>query len=211
MLFVRPLLTYACTCWFNSSASAIEKLRLFERKCLRVCLNINRKKEDNYKKFYSNKILYNKANIPRIDNFIIKLVRNHYAAAKNITDNQIITNISNLFDNDEFEKCKKTGYVPPQAFLNLDKSGYIKNQYNVPILYHWRRNKANKKIEFDANNVKIINDNKVYSDVIPKIDSFSFIRLNKDKIWWLEEKDKYIKELNERYKKYNRPKNYLYQ
>ena len=82
MLFVRPIITYAAPCWHNTSASAIKSLRLFERKCLRICLNLNRDKEENYKKYINNKILYNRAKIPRIDNFIIHLIRNYYVASK---------------------------------------------------------------------------------------------------------------------------------
>ena len=80
--------------------------------------------------------------------------------------------------------------------------------YKTNITYHWRRNKANKKIEFDANNAELINKNIVYSNVIPKIDSFNFSRLNKDKIWWLNKDDKFMKELDERYKRYIK-KNYI--
>ena len=54
---IRPILTYGCSIWFNISASLMEKIRLFERKCLRTCLNSYRKPESHYKHYISNKII----------------------------------------------------------------------------------------------------------------------------------------------------------
>ena len=213
MLFIRPLLTYAAPIWHNTSASVIEKLRVFERKCLRICLGMNRRLEHQDKWYYSNTVLYNTANIPRIDNFIIYLIRNYYISSKKITDNDVIKSLAVPLNENDFEKCIKTEYIPPQAFLNLDKKGYVQDESNVPILFHWRRNKANKRIAFEPDDYETINNNKVYSTAIPNIDKFNFTRINHNKMWWLHESDPYIKELNERYKevlrsKINRTSNY---
>ena len=34
MALIRPIITYGCPIWFNVSASTMEKIRVFERKCL---------------------------------------------------------------------------------------------------------------------------------------------------------------------------------
>lgn len=40
LLLIRPILTYAAPIWWNVSASLIEKIRKFERNCLRASLHI---------------------------------------------------------------------------------------------------------------------------------------------------------------------------
>ncbi|KNC20875.1 hypothetical protein FF38_04214 [Lucilia cuprina] len=42
---IRPIITYACSIWFNISASNMEKIRIFERKCLRACTSLYRSSE----------------------------------------------------------------------------------------------------------------------------------------------------------------------
>lgn len=75
-LVIRPIITYGCSIWFNVSASLMEKNRLFERKCLRACLNMYRSEQSDYTEYISNlKLIYNEAKIPRVDNFIINLIR----------------------------------------------------------------------------------------------------------------------------------------
>ena len=61
-LLIRPILTYGCAIWFNISASTMEKIRIFERKCIRACLSKYRTPESNYTKNVSNHQLYNEAN-----------------------------------------------------------------------------------------------------------------------------------------------------
>lgn len=74
-LLVRSILTYACPMWFNQSASTIEILRVFERKCLRACTSLYRSELSEFHKYVSNQFLYNTAEIKRIDNFVIQLTR----------------------------------------------------------------------------------------------------------------------------------------
>lgn len=72
---IRPNLTYAFTTWFNITTAAMEKIRIFERKCLRLCVD-DAYKFDNYLQIFrhiSNNDLYNKCNILRIDHFPIEL------------------------------------------------------------------------------------------------------------------------------------------
>lgn len=138
MLLVRPVATYCCPTWYNISPSTMELLRKFKRNCFRACLKMYRTPESNYKKFYSCKKLYDKANITRIDSFILKLTRDHMAQASNLRVNSLI--FGPFFPNPlYFEKCRKSGYIPPEAFTYLDGEGYIQNRGNIPILYHNHR------------------------------------------------------------------------
>ena len=80
---IRPILTYGCPIWFNISPSDMERLRIFERNCLRKCLGKTRSMETDFKHLISNQKIYNEANINRIDIFIIKLIRDHYLRVTN--------------------------------------------------------------------------------------------------------------------------------
>lgn len=72
-----------------------------------------------YKKYYSCKKLYDKANILRIDVFILKLTRDYTAKAACIRDNSLI--FGPYFHNPlYFDKTRTSGYVPPEAFPYLE-------------------------------------------------------------------------------------------
>ena len=110
MSLIRPILTYACPIWFNVSASQMEKLRFLERKIIRVSLFKYRDKDHNFMKKVSNFDLLNEAQIPRIDCFMIKLIRNHIK-------NSIGHRENNLIYGPYFHK--------PQFHANSLKSGFI--------------------------------------------------------------------------------------
>ncbi|XP_017796810.1 PREDICTED: uncharacterized protein LOC108578067 [Habropoda laboriosa] len=151
---IRPILTYASPIWFNVSASTMEKLRVIERKCLRACLGKYRTPESNYTKLISNHKLYEYANITRIDLHILKLIRNHWANIRNVTNNSLI--YSSTYPNPQYhEKTRHTGYIPPEAFTHLDSQGYIQDKDNTPLIYHTTRKADNKKILYSTD----INDN----------------------------------------------------
>ncbi|XP_076388847.1 uncharacterized protein LOC143264617 [Megachile rotundata] len=132
-LLVRPILSYGCPIWSDISAGTMEKLRTFERKCLRVCLSKYRTPESNYTKLISNHRLYEKAKIIRNDLFLLKLIHNHWANTVKITCNSLMCHLpypNPLY----FTKTLKTGYTPPESFIFLDSEGYIQNPENIPIL-----------------------------------------------------------------------------
>ncbi|KYQ54675.1 Carboxy-terminal domain RNA polymerase II polypeptide A small phosphatase 1 [Trachymyrmex zeteki] len=113
-LLIRPIIAYACCIWFNVSASIMERIRVFERKCLRACLNLNRTAESDYTKYVSNLTLYNTAKIPRIDNFMITLMRDHFAQACRIHSNSLV--YCAIFPNEMYySKTLDIGYIPPEA------------------------------------------------------------------------------------------------
>lgn len=185
-LLIRPIITYGCAIWYNISASIMEKIRLFERKCIRTCLGKSRTSESNYTKYINNKEIYDTANITRIDNYIIKLIRDHYANAITIKQNSLI--FGALYPNENyFEKCLLSGFVPPEAFLYLDAMGYIQDKNNIPIIYHIPRHSNDKKIDYiphlDNNDTNI---NWKYCRTIPKRDINDTHRQDTEKYWWLE-------------------------
>ena len=145
---IRPIITYGCSIWFNQSASTMEALRIFERKCLRACTGLYRSPESNYLKYISNSKLYNSAKISRIDCFILNLIRKYYIQVVQITENSLI--FGSVYPNEQyFEKTLKTGFIPPEAFPFMDAHGLIQDNSKIPILYHIGRNRNNKKILLD--------------------------------------------------------------
>ncbi|KAK2577821.1 hypothetical protein KPH14_007914 [Odynerus spinipes] len=143
----------------------------------------------------SNKVIYDAANISRIDNYIIKIARNYYSQASNI-ENNIIQTIKEQCTN--LLEAAEKGYLQPQAFIHMDKLGIIQNDLKIPTIYHRSRHKANKAIPIeeclDANNI-----NFKYSTAIPKRDAEDFHRPNQ-KYWWLDRNDETLIKLEARKK-----------
>ncbi|KAK0169072.1 hypothetical protein PV327_002818 [Microctonus hyperodae] len=197
MIFIRSLLIYAAPIWWNLGAACMERLRCFERTCLRSALNMYNSSKSNFKHKISNKILYNAANIPRIDNFIIKITRDYYANLKKINNDEI----QKFSKPDELtvESAASRGCVSPQDFIYHDQLGIIQDEHNTPILYHWSRHKANKRIPSAGEITNNLNKHK-YSKTIPDIDIKDRSRLG-DKYWWLNSRLEIIKRLSARFKK----------
>ena len=147
---IRPILTYGCQTWFNISDSIMEKMRKYERKCLRACVGKHRKANTQYKHYISNKNIYDSANIVRIDNFVIELVRKHYDRAPLQEKNNLIRH--SVYPDDEYiKKAMKTGFIPPEGFIYLDKKGFLQNTTKIPSLYHIRRRATEKSITWSPN------------------------------------------------------------
>lgn len=122
----------------------MEKVRIFERKCLRPCLNLNRSAESDYTKYVSNLTLYNKAKVPRIDNFMLGLMRKHFLHASKLYQNSLI--FGAFYPNPMYhQKTLDTGYIPPEAFTYLDQMGYLQDEKGIPIIYHFPRRNSRKK------------------------------------------------------------------
>lgn len=146
---VRPILTYGAPIWYNMCASYMERLRVFERKALRSCTGRYRTSESQYIRYISNRMLYNSSNTSRIDMHIIHLVRNHFARTIDITDNDYVC--QPYYPNDLYlRKTLTSGFIPPEAFLLLDREDYIQNRDGVPVIYHIVRRPTDKKIVHSA-------------------------------------------------------------
>lgn len=177
----------------------MENYRVFERKCLRACIGAYRTAESGYKKFISNATIYDIADIPRIDNHIIKLVRDYFSKIL-LIDNESVKKLA-VFTDEDFLERNQTGLLPPQAFVTLDKNGFIQDEDNVPLIFHYKRHKANKKITFGPDDRKIKWCDFGYSVTLPTKDKMDSHRLC-DKYWWLTEESKHRKELRRRLRIY---------
>lgn len=199
MLLIHPILTYAPPIWWNTSAAQIEKIRMFERACLRTATNKYRSAETNYNRWRSNKKLYNEANITRIDNHILKTTRDYYSNCK-LSKNNIIKNYTTI-NADVMTDAAKQGYPTPQTFILLDKKGVIQDDQNIPIIYHWKRHKKDKKIPTSWNEMTRRANPFKFSTAIPDRDLMDNHRLN-PKYWWLRGGEaQHILKLKERLKK----------
>ena len=155
---IRPILTYACPIWFNTSSAYMERLRLLERKVIRASLFLYRSEKHQFRKKVSNFELMRAANIPRIDCFIIKLIRNYIKNSMKNRDNNLI--YGPYFEKTLFHlENMKSGFTPPETFLYLDENGYIVDKNSVPYFYHIPRHNSNKKILFKPerrNNLSLV-------------------------------------------------------
>ena len=172
----------------------MEKIRKLERSCLLACLiylfNIDLlfiylTPESDYFKYYSNKILYNSSLIPRIDLFIIRIIREHYRLIKTI-DHRTIQSSLQLRIQDIHNICAK-GYIHASAFLYLNKIGVLQTPDNIPELYHISWNERDKKIYHPL--LGNINEHKIkykYSRIILHTDLADNSRFSNGYYWWLQ-------------------------
>ncbi|CAD6222105.1 GSCOCG00012994001-RA-CDS [Cotesia congregata] len=79
----------------------------------------------------------------------------------------------------------------------MDNRGLIQDEYNIPIIYHWKRHKANKKITFKPEDIKTRWFDFGYSMALPERDSLDAHRLS-EKYWWLTSESMHRKELRRR-------------
>ena len=158
----------------------MEKLRKFERSCLRTALHKFRT-DANPEKYISNKIIYNIANISRIDNFIIKLSRDYFLKTKTIC-NPIIKGFSSI-NKSQIKLSVSTGYFPPQAFMFFDNARVIQNNEGVPLIFHISRHQSNKALPISKDSIN--QNNLVYSTSVPDIDTQ--IHNAYGNYWWLHQ------------------------
>ena len=147
MLLVRPIITYAAPIWWNFNHTTGEKMRSLQRKCLRACLGMYRSQSSDWQHFVRNKTLHDNAEIPRIDLFTLKLTRDYYSTIPSI-DNEYTMAISEQ-DDINAPRQLASRYLVPQTFMFCDKMGLIQDSNDDPLIYHWRRNNAKKRITVD--------------------------------------------------------------
>ena len=118
MALIRPIIAYGCPIWFNVSASTMEKIRVFERKYLRACLNQYRSVETNYFYYISNKKIYiRKARyLVQIILSYLKLIRNYFASTRSVLTNGLIQGLT--YPNPlYFVKTLTSSHIPPRSLL----------------------------------------------------------------------------------------------
>ena len=128
---IRPILCYGFPIWFDISSHQMERLRVFERKCIRACINYKRQTDTNY--HISNDILYDESSIARIDRFLVtsaikylKLTTSH--------QNTIIKKYGSFPIQHSLEDSFK--FKPPHTLLHLYQSNKLYDKENKLIYYH---------------------------------------------------------------------------
>lgn len=120
---IRPIILYACTCWIQISSNQMEILRRTERWYLRKITNIYKYKHTN--KYISTKIIYDKSQIERLDQVMIK---NNIKTINKIksNNNEHIRNIANYEENN-IETIK---YKPISYYYYLNRKKTNKSERN---------------------------------------------------------------------------------
>lgn len=147
---IRPLLSYAYPIWFDISSSQMERIRLHERKCLRACTNYRRPIGDF--RHVNNSILYRKADVPRIDSFLLKSALKFYEKVPNIQNDLIKTCVT--FDNNYLNEIINSQYKPPYTLTYLYKNNHMINDQEQTVYYHRRNNQINHHILNTVYNVR---------------------------------------------------------
>lgn len=102
---IRPILSYAFSCWWTTSAHQIERIRVFERRILRNLHPTRGRKRLGHYEFISNQKLYDETQAGRFDRaayfFALKFLRQ-----ASTTDNELLKEIQRRasLPNDEFYK-----------------------------------------------------------------------------------------------------------
>lgn len=186
MTFIRPILTYGAPIWFNISPSYMERLRTLERKCLRFCTKLYYTAESQYMHRVSNANLYESCKVIRIDNFIIKLIRNYYLKAANNTTNSLIKAVA-VPNVEYFARCINTQFSPPEIFLQLDIDGKVQDADGVPVLYHWYRSAYDKSIQIPAHiSANTESTEWRYKKSVSNYDRRKTL-LSRTKFWWIRD------------------------
>lgn len=192
-LLIRPVIR---PIWWNCNHPTMEKIQVFESRCLRACLRMYRSHQSNFRRHINNSTIYNEANISRIDTFLIKLIRNYFSKLPTVQNNilQPLAKIDPAFARRQLS----IGYVSPQSFMYCDDKGFIQDANNTPIIYHWRRNRADKRIAVNMPDAGSYQNFLRYSLALPRIDKDDFSRTNYKKYWWLSTNSVHIATLEDR-------------
>lgn len=131
---IRPIITYGFACWSTISSAQMEKLRVLERKCLRMCINYRRDR-GSYK-YMSNKQTYEYANTKRIDIFMIKAALKFFNKLEDWNTPLIL---DDLVTDPDYMNDTRNKYKPPTYLRHLHRTGQIKDDEPI-LLYHRRFN-----------------------------------------------------------------------
>lgn len=163
----------------------MERIRVLERHCLRACLGKYRKYNTIEKHYIANNKIYNFAKINRIDLFMIKQIRNHFARSS-LSSNSLIRGPT-ILQTEYIEKTLDSGFIPPEGFIYLDATGRIQDSNNIPILYHIYRRATDRSVKYECNiNIENIADRLRFDIKGSNKDKKDFKNLNRKIYWWLD-------------------------
>lgn len=128
---IRPVLMYGFPVWFNVSSHQMEKLRIFERKCLRTCTDYHRAPE--MYKHIKNRELYIKADTERIDRTLVRQALTFYEKLE-LTENKILKSCGNF--EEEYLDHPGNKFKPPHTLLRLRDNHKLYDSNDKLIYYH---------------------------------------------------------------------------
>lgn len=126
---LRPILSYAFPIWSDISSAQMEKLRLLERKYLRIITGIRRK--PNSRHFHNNNTLYQKSNVERIDRYLTKLAESFHKKLPFIPNNLITQKLQS-------QTNQPMKFNSPLHFGHLLRTGNMYDCRGNLIHYHQR-------------------------------------------------------------------------
>lgn len=133
---VRPIISYGFACWSNISSSQMEKVRVLERKCMRMCTNTRR--DIGSYMHVKNDELYKRAATKRIDKFMADIALKFLESLSNWNSPVMIDELEN--DPDYLEDPNNV-YKPPSMLLHLQRTGRLNAE--DPLLFYHRRHRFN--------------------------------------------------------------------
>lgn len=129
---IRPVITYGFPAWANATSHQIERIRLVERKILRSCTHYCRNPHNLH--HHKNSHLYRTANIPRIDQHLVKLAIKFFNNAAE-SESPLIKSITNI------NYTEDQHFKPPWHLMNSYITGRSHDNMDNLIFYH-RRNQG---------------------------------------------------------------------
>lgn len=130
---IRPILTYGFPIWMDISSNQMERIRKFERICLRGCVNY-RRRIGSYK-YINNSCLLQKANINRIDRILVELGLRYLEKLPQV-NNRITDSLSAYHP--EYYENPNNFYFPPTRLSHLNKENKLFDSNGQLTFYHRR-------------------------------------------------------------------------
>lgn len=84
-------------------------------------------------------------------------------------------------DDGYVETSLLTGFVPPEAFVYLDKKGFIQDSRGIPIFYHIHRRANVKSVN---NNLTEVSEFR-FETSISNRDINQRLKIDRTKFWWI--------------------------
>lgn len=127
---IRPILSFGFPAWAGISSSQMERLRRFERKCIRACINYRR--PFNTYRMISNEELYRQSETKRIDCFMLD------SAIKLFGKWPPLESLADCIDldPDQLDDAHHI-YKPPWFIQHLHDTGRLYDD-SAPTIYHTR-------------------------------------------------------------------------
>lgn len=134
---IRPIITYAFPSWCIMSAHQMERVRILERRCLRICLrsSTNLRPKLN-RKYTSNKRLYDEAKLYKIERIDIYMLHQALKFFDQATRHPNLKEIADFTA--EYLDSHLNTHPPPWMIQHLHNTRRLFNDAGAPVYYHRR-------------------------------------------------------------------------